>query len=106
MSKEIIDKNSNTYNLAADQISLTNINDSEIKKQNSGIINLTNAETKKKQSFIDKINSPATIAAFIGFIASEILVIYPSGYNIHMVSIIIAVIIFVIVFVITNKDYI
>ena len=100
------EKISNIYNLDADQISFTNINNSKINKQNSGIKNLTNTETKKKQSFIDKINSPATIAAFIGFIASEILVIYPSGYNIHVVSVIIAAIIFVIVFVISKKDYI
>ncbi len=56
-----------------------------------------NRDQIKKKSFIDMINSPATIAAFIGFLSIEIgTYFYPINYN-HIVSVFIAIFVFVIV---------
>ena len=61
-----------------------------------------NAPTSKK-SLIKWINSPATIAAFIGFLCAEIgTYFYPVTYN-HLISVGIASLVFIIV-AIFNKE--
>ena len=59
--------------------------------------------TNKKLNIIQLINSPATIAAFAGFIILEVLSIYPTGYNKHITSIVLAGLIFILVFIIQPK---
>jgi len=50
-----------------------------------------------KKSLIDQINAPATFAAFLGFVISEIGThFYPITYN-HLISVCVAVIVFVLV---------
>ena len=50
-----------------------------------------------KKSFINWINSPATIAAFVGFMCAEIgTYYYPVTYN-HLISVVIAGLVFIIV---------
>ncbi len=53
--------------------------------------------------FFEKINTPATIASFAGFIILEVFDIYLTDYNKHMISVISAVAIFVAVFIVTQK---
>lgn len=55
------------------------------------------------KAIIEPINPAATIAAFGGFIISEMLDVYPIEYNKHVISVIIAVVIFLIVFYLTRK---
>ena len=55
------------------------------------------------RAIIELINPAATIAAFFGFIISEMLDVYPTGYNKHVISVIIAVVIFLIIFYKTRK---
>jgi len=50
-----------------------------------------------KKSLIDRINAPATFAAFVGFVISEIgTSFYPITYN-HLISVFVAVLVFVLV---------
>jgi len=100
---------SKTYLIDANKSSITINEESEIKQQKSGISNVEGLITKKKDGIIKTIielfNPPATIAAFVGFIISELLDVYPTNYNKHMMSIVIAMVIFFIILIFTrNKN--
>ncbi|CAD6493589.1 MAG: hypothetical protein LAKADJCE_00544 [Candidatus Argoarchaeum ethanivorans] len=56
-----------------------------------------------KKSLIDRVNAPATFAAFVGFVISEIgTSIYPVTYN-HLISVFVAVLVFVLVAVFNKR---
>lgn len=78
--------------------------DTEIQKEKTSIDDQKNDGLLQKiKSLIDLINPAATIASFVGFFILEILEIYPSGYNKHVISVGGAILIFLIVFLITSK---
>ena len=56
-----------------------------------------------KKSLIDRVNAPATFAAFVGFVISEAgTYFYPITYN-HLISVFVAVLVFVLVAVFNKR---
>ncbi|RLG26938.1 hypothetical protein DRN85_01625, partial [Methanosarcinales archaeon] len=87
-----------------DNINLSNVTASEksqIVVKGTGNKNIdTNASPTKntaQKSIINRINAPATFAAFIGFVISEIgTSFHPTTYN-HLISVLLAMIVFTLV---------
>ncbi len=66
------------------------------------LIPTANIQNTAKKSLIDRVNAPATFAAFMGFVISEIgTSVYQITYN-HLISVFVAVPVFVLV-VLFNK---
>ena len=87
-----------TFVHIGDEFDVSNVK-GEIIQIGSGIIN-ENTSTDKNappnKSLIERFNSPATFAAFIGFLIAEIgTYFYPIIYN-HLISVVVAIIVFII----------
>lgn len=78
--------------------------------EGEGIVqSMDSSENQKKESglfdFMNKSAIAATLAGFGAFVFSEFFEIFPSNYNKHVISVVLAIIIFTIILILTRKYY-